>query len=293
MTKTTMTKSLGIALAALLAGGVATAAVSQQIVRGKLKATDDSSEAAGNFRIQLTDKRTTRKSEWIHAWGTGLDATADDEGARPVYDLWLVDTDDNGTDFGDVRLRRSGAFQFKAKYPRTDLPEGVDSLDDFAGGTIELRDADGNAILDGDIPDFLSIDDENAPGSHAAARAQDKSRLRPPAAAEGEDESAAEGGMLARYTNRPRNLREMYVVKVQGLDADAGPYDVVALDGSDEIALGEIETSGSRGRGKLRVDTKDEDELPGGGLLDLSQLDVEVRDAAGSVVLKGTFPRIQ
>ncbi len=288
-----MNKIIGIAFGALLAGGLATAAVSQQAVRGKLQPTDDSSEAEGRFRIDLTDRRTTRKRERLQAWGRGLDTTADDDGGRPVYDLWLIDGDDNEVDFGDVRLKRSGVFLFRAKYPHADFPEGVESLDDFAGGTIEVRDADGTAILDGTIPDFIDVDEENEPGSHAAARARDKSRLRPPAADEGEDESDAVGGMLARYVNRPRTVREMYVVKVAHLDPDAGPYDVIAIDGSTEIDLGEIETSGRREHGKLRVDTKNDDEIPGGGLLDLSQLDVEVRDADGNVVLRGTFPRIE
>jgi hypothetical protein len=286
--------TIGITLAVLLAGGAgAFAAVSQQVVRGKLKPTDDTSEAEGRFRLELKDRRTTRKSEKLLAWGAGLDATADEEGNRPVYDLWLVDEDENEADFGDVRLRRSGAFKLGARFPRTDFPEDVDSLDDFAGGTIELRDEDGNVVLDGDIPDFIDIDDENEPGSHAAARAKDRSRLRPPSADEGEDESEAKGAMLAAYVNRPRNVREYYVAKVQGLDPDSGPYDVIALDGSDEIDLGELETAGRRERGKLKVDTKADDEIPGDGLLELSQLDVEVRDAEGNVVLRGTFPRIQ
>lgn len=286
MTKTTITR--GIALGALLAGGAALAAVSQQAVRGRLRPTDESSEAAGRFRIDLKDRGTTRQWEKLHVWGMGLDATADDDGNRPVYDVWLVDADANAADFGDVRMRRNGTFQLKAKYPRVDLPDGVDSLDDFGGGTIEVRDADGNAVLDGDIPEFLDVTDTNEPGTHAAARARDRSRLRAT-----DDESPAFGGILAKYVNRPHALREMFFVKLMRLDPDAGPYVVVAIDGSDEIELGEIETSGNRGVGKLRVDTKDDDEIPGGGLLDLSQLDVEVRDAEGNVALEGSFPRIE
>ena len=165
----------------------------------------------------------------------------------------------------------------------------MESITDFSEGTMEIRDADGNAVLAGSIPEFLGLTDDNEPGSHAAARARSRSRLQPD-----DDASVAAGRIETRYVNRPRAVRELYNVWVVGLDPDAGPYDVVAIDGETEIALGEIETSGRIGRGRLHVDTADDDTIPGdGSVLDLSGLDVEVRSDAGDVVLSGSFPTIE
>ncbi len=283
-----ISKQAVLGVIVLVAGSVAVAQVTQSAVRGKLRPTDDESRAKGKFVLVSKDKRGNVQ-ETIAVGAIHLDATRDDEGNRPVYDLWLVDVDENEADFGDLRLNRAGSARFKWSSRRDDYPDGVDALTDFSEGTIQVRDADSNVVLDASIPEFLGLTDDNESGSHAAARAKAKSRLR-----SDDDTSVAAGAIETRYVNRPSGVRELYTVRLVGLGADGGPYAVVAIDGSTEIDLGDVETAGRAGKGRLHVDTNDEDTIPDdGSVLDLSGLDVEVRDNDDNVVLTGSFPTIE
>ena len=279
--------ALGATLAALLVAGVAGAAVTKSAVRGRLAAADDASAAKGKFHLTVKERADAEKGK-LKVWAKGLDATADDDGHLPEYDLFLLDADGDETDFGALTLHANGKARFRLHTSVDDLPEGVESLDEFSAGELEIRDADGNVVLSGDIPAFVGLDDENGAGSGAAARGKDKSRLH----AEDAD-SHARGLMLARYANKPSGIRELIAVRVWHLDPDSGPYDVVVIDGETELDVGQIETDGRRERGKLVLDSREED-LPGDdSVLDLAGQDVEVRDANGTVVLEGEFPTIE
>ena len=246
--------TLGIALTMSLAGGtVALAAVTQAAVRGELADTGEG-EIEGRFKIKITERGDRSRQRLIvkargprHHRGRG-------GGALPVYDVWLVDeAGEVEADFGDMRLRDNGHARLRWSTRRADLPEGVESLRDFGGGTCEIRDADGNVVADGDIPGFLGVGDENTEDSGAVARAAGKSRLEAVA-----EDSRARGMVGAVYSNLPQDVHQHIVVRVVGLPSDAGPYTVVLLTSElgPELLLGEIETRGRFGWGGLHISTR-------------------------------------
>lgn len=278
---------IAAAVATLAATGVmALAAVTSSVVKGKLTTDDEASEAKGAFRLEIRE-RGENEREYMDVTASGLDADKDDEGNRPVYDIWLIDSD--GTteaDFGDARIRRDGAARFAFRSRKSDYPDGVTTLADFGGGTIELRNADGDVVLSGDIQEFSGLDDDNDRGQ--VSKGKDKNRLRPD-----DENSDAQGVIWAKFVARAGGDHEWVKVKVLDLDSEAGPYTVVVIDGETEYELGEIDTRGRRDRGRLRLSTKNDDDLPGDSILDLGGADVEVRDADGDVALSGSFPTIE
>ncbi len=274
----------------LLGAAAASAAITVQSVRGKLTSSDDEADEKGKFKIRAAE-RGEESREGIRVRAVKLDATADDAGDLPVYDLWLVDsTGDTEADFGDLDLRESGRARFRFSSKTTSLPAGVDAIRDFGGGTIEIRDADGVVVISDDIPDFIGLDDENSEGSGAGARGRDKERLTRPIDAEGE----SKGAIKAHVANTPNGVFERLTVSVKGLASADGAYDVVAIDGDgDETVLGEIETVTRAGVGVLRLQERDDEDIPGGGIDVLAGFDVEVRNADGDVVLSGVYPTIE
>ena len=265
----------------------ATAAVTQQRVKGRLSATAEDSEAGGKFKIDLKirGEEVVKERLWVEAWG--LDATADDEGGRPTYDVVLIDTDDNEADFGEMRLRRNGRALFKFRSNKTDFPGDIESFEESEGGTIEIRDGD-TVVLEGDIPTFIGLDDENEAGSGAGARSKAKRNLSAT-----DEDSRAKGKIRVRAWNRPRNSGEKVVITAKRLDRDAGPFTVVVIDGDDETELGDFRARTRLGFGLLILDTRKGDDIgDDDSVFDLGGLDVEVRDAEGNVVLDGKFPRL-
>ncbi len=280
--------TLGIALAMSLAGGaVALAAITQAGVRGTLADTGDG-EIAGRFRMKIVE-RGDRSRERMVVKAHGLDATPGEDDALPVYDLWLVnEAGDVEADFGDMRLHESGRARFRFSSRRHDYPEGVESLREFGGGTMQIRDAEGTVLADGEIPGFLGVGDDNEDGSNAAARAFGRERLTSP-----DEESRARGFVEARYVNRPDVTHQGIRVAAAGLDPEAGPYTVStrASESAASVLIGELRL-GRHGRGGLLLSTRRDDVIPGGSVLDLGGHTVEVTDAEGAVVLTGTFPEL-
>lgn len=281
---------VSVAALALLAlsTAAATAAVVQQRVRGRLTASEERSDAGGTFKIDLRTRGeiVTKERFQVEAWG--LDATADDEGNRPAYDVVLVDADEETeADFGALRLRRNGRALFKFRSTRSDFPGDVTSFKEFAGGTIEIRAGD-TVVLSGDIPEFIGIDDANEPGTRAGARTKARRRLDAT-----DEESRAKGTIRVRAWNRPRHQGERIVLTAKRLERGAGPYTVVLVDGDTEIELGSFRARTRLGFGLLILDTRDGDTIGGdASVFDLGGYDVEVRDAEGRVVLDGTFPSL-
>ena len=274
------------ATALVLGGAFALAGVTSSVVKGKLTTDAEDSEAKGAFRLEVKE-RGDNDREYMDVAAKGLDAEKDDEGNRPVYDLWLIDADETAeADFGDLRLRRDGSARLAFRSRRHDFPDGVESLSEFGGGTMEIRDADDNVVLSGDIPEFSGLDDDNEKGQ--VSKGKDRNRLRPD-----DENSDAQGVIWAKFVQRGGGDNEWIKIKVLRLDADAGPYTAVVIDGETEYELGEIETRGRRDRGKLRLSTKNDDDLPGDSILDLGGADVEIRDADGNVALSGSFPTIE
>lgn len=269
----------------LLVPVAADATTTKQKVRGKLEATADDSEAKGKFWL-FAKTRNDRFRETLTVLAKGLDATEDENGDRPEYNVWLVNADgDFEADFGIGKLNARGKFRFRFSSGNTNYPDDVDELRDFGGGTIEVRDGD-DVVLDGEIPEFVDIDDDNEEGSGSGARAKDKEKLTAV-----DEDSKARGAVRARAQNKPKGQREQIVVTVKRLDK--GTYTVVVIpEEGDEVELGDIRTFTRLGVGILFLDSR-RDDIPGDGVLSMGGDDVEVRDEDGNAVLTGSFPELQ
>jgi len=280
---------LAVAAAALalgLAGAPAGAGtVTTQAVRGRLVPTDDSSSAVGKFRIVLL-ARAGGTAESLDLDALGLDATRDGDGNLPSYHAFLV-TADAGTaaDFGEMFLSPRGRAGLRFRTTRSDLPEGVRSLADFAGGTAEVRLGD-TVVLSGEIPDFLGLLDGNDRGSGSAARALGRARLR--ATRDGGD---AAGVLEALYANQPRETVEGIRVECLGLGSAGDTFTVVCIDdSSNETTLGTMTSRTRYGVAVLVLSSRAGDTMPGDGVLSLGGQRVEVRDTNGTAWLVGRFP---
>jgi hypothetical protein len=275
-------------LAASLASGGAPAearVVTTQVVKGRLLPPDDTSEAHGTFRMMVQARgEAQREFFYIDAWG--LDTTRDGDGNLPSYHAFLINADASTTaDFGELYLGPRGRAKLRFHSARESFPSGVATLKDFAGGTVEVR-LDATVVLSGDVPDFLGIDDENGPGSHAAARALGVVRLHAT-----DDGGRAKGVLTALYVNRPRVQVEALSVECLRLGKAGDAFTVVAVDGTGgETTLGTLTSRTRFGVGILRLSSRQGDLIPGGGVLALAGRTVEVRDADGVARLTGTFP---
>jgi hypothetical protein len=256
-----------------------------QAVRGPLVPTDETSDAHGKFRM-LVQQRGEAHREYFYVDAWGLDATRDDQGELPVYHVFLTNADGTSVvDFGQAWLTARGRAKLRFHSARDTFPEGVTTLADYGGGTVEIRLGDA-VILTGEVPEFVGVADENEPGSGAAARAAASVRLV--ATDEG---GRARGFLTAAVANRPVASLESVSVTCLKLGEKGESFDVVCSDSLGvETTLGSI-TVRTRARiGVLLLSTRRGDTIPGGGVLALAGQTVEVRDADGVVHLTGTFP---
>ena len=262
--------------------------VTGQAVRGPLDAVDSSSDASGRFRIVIREVPSgTREDLLLDA--QGLDTARDGSGNLPSYHVFLVTADGNTEgDFGEAYLAYRGRARLRFANPRMEFPEGVNSLKDFEGGTLELR-RDGEAVLSGSIPSFVDMGDENGSGSGAAAWITGSSRLRATRAG-----GRALGRVEATTSNRPRGEFEALRVEGLGLGRRGDAFTVVAIDGDrNETTLGTMTIRSVYGAGMLDLSTRRGDEIPGGGVVALAGFTVEVRDARGTAWLTGEFPILE
>lgn len=280
----TLASATALALCLGLAGGDAIAGVTQSTVRGRIADVGEG-RINGAFKLTIKD-RTNSSREALIVKVKRLDVGDSDE--LPTYDVWLIDEDGAlEADFGDLRLNSRGRGRLRWK-SGDGFPDDVDSLRDFSGGTIEIRDDAGDAVADGNIRDFLGLEDDNEPGSHARTRGRDKENLTA-----ADEDSDAKGRMKIRYVNAPGGVRQSILLKVVGLAPGDGPYTAVAIDDEDtETEIGEFDTFTRAGVGGLRIHSADGDDIPGDNVNDLAGQDVEVRAEDGTVVLTGTFPEI-
>lgn len=274
------------ALAALALGAPAEArTVTSQVVRGRLLPADDSSEARGEFRI-LVQARGEASREFLYADMTGMDTTKDGDGNLPSYRCLLVNADASvEADFGECYLTARGRAKVRFSSAREEFPDGVTTLTDFAGGTVEIR-LDTTVVLSGDIPDFLGLTDDNGQGSHAAARGVGVKRLKAT-----EDGGEAKGFVECLYANRPRETVEAIRVEGLGLGSAGDVFTVVVVDADgNETELGTMTSRTRYGVGVLVISTRRGDTIPGDGVLAFGGLRIEVRDADGVAWLEGRFP---
>jgi hypothetical protein len=277
-----------VVLAAVLAFGAAPAEArvnTSQVVRGRLLPTDTESDAHGTFRMLVQDRgEAHREFLYVDAWG--LDTTRDGDGNLPSYHVFLVNADGSvEADFGEAYLSPRGRVKLRFHSARESFPDGVDTLKDFAGGTVEVR-LGADVILSGDVPDFIGIGDDNEPGSGAAARALGVARLHATDAG-----GRAKGFLEALYVNRPRVQIEAIRVECLRLGVAGEEFNVVAVDGTGgETTLGTMVARTRFAIAVLHLSTRRGDTIPGGGVLALAGQTVEVRDADGVAWLTGTFP---
>jgi hypothetical protein len=275
--------------AALVVGAVAgltiAGTITTKTVHGRMRATAEGSAAVGRFAMSVTE-RGERSKEKLHFTASGLDALRGDDGSRPAYTLVLVTSGDDEADLGSVKLRRNGDAKLKYSSRRDTLGEGFDGLEDFGGGTIELRDGE-NVLLEGAVPEFLAAGDDPEPGDGATFEARNSRKL-----SSDDDESRARGFVSALSKFKPKSDYDRIFVEVVGAGRSGAELTVVAIDRDDaETELGTMRLRGRLKTGVLKIDTRSGDEIPGGSIGDLGGQRVEVRNG-DDVVLSGRFPSL-
>lgn len=287
MRSTLIAAALG---AALFAGAVPADAMPREVVRqvvhGRLLPTDAESDAYGKFRLKVK-KRGEAQREFLYVDAWGLDARRDDAGNIPDYHVFLVLADGSSeADFGEMRLSARGYARLRWHSARDARPEDASELTAYAGGTVEVRLGDA-VILTGDIPEFLDLMDDNAPGSGASVVVSEIARLHAT-----EDGGRGRGIVQALAASLPRGRHEALKVFCWNLLARRGDeLAVVCVDADgNETRIGTMIVRTRARIGALKLSTRAGDEIPGGGVLALGGQTVEVRDADGVVHLTGVFP---
>jgi hypothetical protein len=257
---------------------VAGAGITRRTVHGRMQSASETGRERGGFSMLVSDRSGGSHYERILAGAIRLHPSS-------VYRVVLLRSDGSGErDFGALRTGTFGigAFRFDTRFNA--LPEGVQTITDYGGGTIEVRDGS-DAVLTGPIPDFVEIGSGGGPG--AAAIGWDRSSLGPP-----DESSDARGRVYALRMDLPAGGFEELRVLCWRLAAGA-TYTVVAIDGSNETEIGTFTTLGDLRLGGFRLATARGDTIAGGGVLGLEGREVEVRDADGTAVLTGQFPTIE
>lgn len=271
--------SAALALAVLVVPLVAVAGVTRHAVRGNLQPVAQDGAERGRFRLLVGERSNGATFERIEAATRSLDSATE-------YHLFLVKSGGtDAADFGAVNVgpHGFGGFRFDTRF--ASLPSNVTTISDYGGGTIEVRAGD-TAVLTGSVPEFIDIGDGS--GSGAAAFGHDREALRPV-----DVSFAGRGVMIARRQDLPIGVREELSVKCARMSSGATYTVVVIAADTTETQLGTFTTSDPLGIGGFRLRTARGDTIPGGSVLDLAGLSVEVRDSGGVAVLTGSFPTIE
>jgi hypothetical protein len=245
-----------------------------QKVRGGLEAEDAESKAKGRFAL-LAVTSAEKKGEKLLVVARGLDKDTD-------YDVVLEDADGNAYTFGEMRVFRRGHGLFRFSSKRHDLPEGVDGLADFSGGSLSVASGE-TTVLSGDIPAFVDPGTSDEPGEGSLAFGVGAERLEK---AEGTDLDAA-AKLYAVAVNTWKGARERLSLYAIGLDRDE-EYGVYVGDEK----IGTLRPWSRFGIARLVLDTGRGHDLPD-HLSSLAGKAVEVRDPAGDAVLTGEFPALR
>lgn len=159
------------------------------------------------------------------------------------------------------------------------LPEGMTTLLEFAGGTVEFLDEGGAPVLRGAIPESSS--------PLGPCRRGVQSSLRAPAALSAAGPGTGAVEVEARVENRPSGARERVHIRVTGLDRSRAPFRVVAVTADGELPLGSL------GRRRLLTLANFRRGARPALAAPLSGATIEVRAADGSPVLRGTLPAFE
>ncbi len=216
-----------------------------------LRAPDGAAQPRGEARIGDGE---------IRVRGDGL--------ARDIsLGIWIAGADGALAQAFSTSTESNGSF---------DVRESVEDPSSFSGRAVEVRNADGAAILAGSFP-RTSASSELGSGA---------GELTPPA-------GAANTTASGRIKVKASEGRHSIEVKVRGLQVH-GVYTVCVVNAAGESeAIGKITGKGS-GNGALKVDTGDGGSLPFGaaGIAELVGLLVNVKAEDGTVVLEGKIPAL-
>jgi hypothetical protein len=257
---------------------VAGAGIVRSAVHGRLLPAVQTGDERGWFRLVVAERSDGGHVEKVQAYARGLDATQE-------YHVFLVKSGGtDAADFGAMTMRPSGRAFLNFTTWLTQLPAGVVTISDYAGGTVEVRDGS-TAVLTGTIPTFIDLSGQG--GNGAAAFGHDSSRLT---AVDTSFHGA--GSMTAGRQDTASGVREEFLLLVHDM-ASGTTYTAFAIAApGSEVQLGTFTTSDPLGLGGFRLATALGDTIPGGGVLGLAGEMVEVRDAGGTAVLRGTLPTI-
>lgn len=141
-------------------------------------------------------------------------------------------------------------------------------------------------VLEG-VPAFLATGGEPVQGSRATV--EGKTRLSAT-----DSGGRAKGEIQAHYHADGRRVREQVRIRCQRTDGARSPYSVVAIasDATETELFTGLRPRNRGGEFHATLDTRGGYEIPGGGLVGLSEQTIEVRDKDGAVVLTGTFPDV-
>lgn len=184
------------------------------------------------------------------------------------YDVFI-----GGEDVGDLTVAEgddSGKWKVNAK--RGDEFDG-----DPAGETVEVKDAEGNVVLSGTVPE---------PGAEKMKPASAKAKLEAPE--EGADEDAK--GMVMAKGGAGAEILQILVTRVA-----PGTYDVFVADAEGTLTdVGDLVVEEGEASGKWMVVTKRGDGLPfdADSVADLAGRAFEVRNESGDTVVEGEIPDI-
>jgi hypothetical protein len=270
------------ALASLGAGALVRAGNIEQSVHGRLSAEGVRTRAV--YHISAHKNEQDRVKEEVRVEAKKLDTTRDDQGNPPDYHLWLVTKDGAESDFGFMFLNRGGNARLHFDSKHDAYPTGVTTVTSFGEGKIQIR-AGATVVLEGTLPPFVKPGDAPTEGSETTI--EDKSRLAPTAT-----DSRSAGEVQARYRNNGHEAVETVKVRCQRMPGSASPYSVVAIAADStvtELFTG-LRPRSRNGEFHATLDTRGGYDIPGGGVLALSEQSVEVRDKDGNAVLTGKFP---
>ncbi len=168
---------------------------------------------------------------------------------------------------------------------RAPIPGGIVRWSEFDGGRIEVR-RGGTVMLRGAITIFRAASERVADAGWARSRATVEL-----IAAEGA--GAARGLLTASVLTKPRRRLQEIRVRTFDLPAADAPYVVATLE-PDGVRheLGRFYVRGTAAAGGFRLTTRRGDATPPGGVLGQAGRPIEVTNAAGSVILTGTFPAL-
>jgi hypothetical protein len=211
--------------------------------------------------------------------------------ADAEFTLWGDDpaTPDTAlTQFGSLTTdgRGRGAFVLDSQ-DGDPMPFGA-ALADLAGKAVEVRDAGGAAVLVGEFPTLPS-----PPEREPVLRG--RANLTRPLASEFPNSVGRIAVEVHPATDDQPEWSRLRI-ELRGL-APSTQYALFTDDpATADASLVQFATltTDARGRARARYDTRKGDALPlDATLADLGGLPVEVRDAAGAVVLSGSFPTPQ